>query len=192
MNITQAKDILGDHFSFTADDTHNVIKSLSLPKFAKVLDVGTGIGNMAIMLALHGCEVITGEPDADNSVYAKQDWLGNARKVKVDQMIHFEPFDAARMHFKENQFDGIFFLGSLHHIDESRRNSVLQECVRTSTPAAPVCFFEPNEHLINIILQNDPSHPAAADPNDYIQGLGLASEKINGIFFNAFILTRQT
>ena len=67
MNIEKAKDILGDRFSFTAEDTNNVLKDLSLPKFAKVLDVGTGIGNMAIMLALHGCQVTTGEPDHDDN-----------------------------------------------------------------------------------------------------------------------------
>ena len=67
-----------------------------------------------------------------------------------DQLIRFEPFDAANMQFEDNRFDGIFFLGSLHHIEEDLRINVVQECMRTSTPHAPICFFEPNENLMKI------------------------------------------
>ena len=192
MNIEKAKEILGDRFSFTADDTNNVIKDLPLPKFAKVLDVGTGIGNMAIMLALHGCQVTTGEPDHDDTIYAKQDWITNAKKVHVDQLIHFEPIDAAQMQFENNYFDGIFFLGSLHHIEEEQRRRVLEECTRTSTPQAPTCFFEPNKNLMPILLKNDPTHPNAADPTHYVDGLHLSCRQIPGIFFDAFIFQKQS
>ena len=37
---------------------------------------------MAITLALNGSSVLTGEPEFDESEYAKQDWLNNAKKVK--------------------------------------------------------------------------------------------------------------
>ena len=36
--------------------------------------VGTGKGNVAVSLALHGYRVLTGEPEEDDSEYAKQEW----------------------------------------------------------------------------------------------------------------------
>ena len=180
MDLDHVKKILGDRFSFTADDTCSVLTTINLPPSAKVLDVGTGLGNMAIMLALHGCDVITGEPDHDDSIYAKQDWREAAQKVNVEHLIRFNAFDAAAMPFEQNRFDGIFFLGSLHHIAEGDRTDVFKECVRTSTADGVICFFEPNAMLIDMIRKNDPSHPEAADPGNYSHGLGLSSRKIPG------------
>ena len=50
MNITEAKEILGDEFRFTVEDTNRIVQHLKLPKDAKILDVGTGIGSLAITL----------------------------------------------------------------------------------------------------------------------------------------------
>jgi len=87
MNMEKAKGILGKEFSFTADFTNEIIHDLRLQKDTMILDVGTGSGNMAIMLALNGYRILTGEPETDDSTYAKQDWLGNARKAGVDHLI---------------------------------------------------------------------------------------------------------
>lgn len=39
--------------------------------------------------------------------------------------------------------------------------------------------------------EKNPLHPHAADPNEYIQGLNLASQKMEGAFFDAFIFQKQ-
>jgi ubiquinone/menaquinone biosynthesis C-methylase UbiE len=192
LDLDQIKKTLGDRFSFTADDTHAVLKTITLPESAKVLDVGTGLGNMAIMLALHGYDVVTGEPEHDDSIYSKQDWLSGAEKVNVDNLIRFQAFDASVMPFEANRFDGIFFLGSLHHIPENNRTKVFRESIRTSKAEGVICFFEPNKNLIEMIRKNDPSHPDPADPGDYVHGLQLSSRKITGKLFDAFVFEKQT
>ena len=124
-------------------------------------------------------------------IYSKQDWLAAAKKVNVDGMIRFKAFDASDMPFESNWFDGIFFLGSLHHIPESDRKKVMKECVRTSTVDGAISFFEPNKILIEIIRKNDPSHPDAADPGNYVHELQLSTRKIMGKLFDAFVFEKQ-
>jgi SAM-dependent methyltransferase len=133
---------------------------------------------------------IAGEPAEDNSKYANHDWIQNAEKVGVDHLIKFKAFDARDMPFEDNAFDAIFFLGSFHHVEEEYRVNVLQECIRTSTADGLIGFFEPNQNAMKIIMELDPSHPEAADPSEYTQGLNLKFNKIEGSLFDAFIFKK--
>jgi ubiquinone/menaquinone biosynthesis C-methylase UbiE len=191
LNITDAKEILGEKYSFSAVDTNKVIQELKLPKNAKILDVGTGMGNLAITLALNGYNVLTGEPGDDQSIYANQNWHDNAKKVNVDHLIKFKAFDAEDIPYADGSFDAIFSLGTFHHVEATKRKKVLQEFIRTTKFDSIICFFEPNQKAIKMIRQSDASHPDAADPNKYSQGLDLICRKIKGSHFDAFFFQKR-
>ncbi len=191
MSITKAIEILGNEYSFSAVDTDKVIKELQLPKNAQVLEVGTGMGSLSITLALNGYKVVTGEPSDDDTIYAKQSWLQNAKKVNVDHLIDFQPFNASDIPYSDSTFDAIFCQGTLHHIAESERIKVVKEFFRTTKSDAIICFFEPNQKSINMIRETDALHPDAADPNKYINDPNLIYKKIEGTNFDAFVFQRH-
>ncbi len=189
MGFEEEKRLLGGEFSFIFEFINSVIQELELEKDAKILDVGTGKGRMAITLALNNYKVITGEPESDNSEYAKQDWLEDAKKVNIDHLITFKPFNAEEMPFEDELFDAIFIMGVLHHIND--RASTFKECVRTVKPNGVICIIEPTRKVIKNIRRNFPTHPDAVDPRDYMHDFTVSVEIKKNPFFNAFIIKKM-
>lgn len=189
MNIKEAKEILGNEISFMFDFINPVVQKLNLDKNAKILDVGTGQGRMAIILALNNYSVTTGEPEGDNTEYAKQDWLANAKKVNVDHLITFVHFNAEDMSFKNESFEAIFLLGAIHHIEN--KSSAFKEFIRTTKPSGIICIFEPTPKGIEAMRKRFPSHPDAVDPRDFAKNYNLSIEIKNSPLFDAFVFKKR-
>jgi len=186
MEVEEVKKVLGIEFSFMYDVINPILQDLKLDKDAKILDIGTGKGRMSITLALNNYRVLTGEPENDNSEYAKQDWLNDAKKVKVDQLITFKPFNAENLPFEDNYFDAIFIMGALHHIENPA--TAFKECVRVAKKRGYICAIEPTHKGIKIIRKKIPTHPAAEDPRNYIKDLPVEIKK--GFMFDVFIFKK--
>ena len=177
MDIEELEDVLGNEFAYIYKDIIPVIHDLKLEKTAKILEIGTGMGRMAITLALNNYKVITGEPENDETEYAKQDWLESARKVKVDHLITYIPLNAEDMPFENYSND---------------REAALKECYRILKLNGIVCVFEPNSDAIKFIQDNkNPTHPDAVDPRNYVQELRFTSELIKRPFYDTHILRKQ-
>lgn len=190
MDSTEISKILGPMFEGLAKDGGTVLKALGLPKDAAVLDVGTGSGKFAIYLALQGYQVLTGEPSTDTSHYAGKDWEQNAKSIGVRDNIRFQAFDAGNMPFDDQTFDAVFFYGVLHHVDEDVRADVLREALRVIKSGGAVVFFEPNQATLKKLSVNDPGHPPAANPSDYLAQDGIEEQKIGGVLMDIYIYTR--
>jgi ubiquinone/menaquinone biosynthesis C-methylase UbiE len=149
MDVEELKKVLGTEFSFLFDKINPILQYLDISRNARILDIGTGKGRMVIILAFNGYKVLTGEPESDISEYAKQNWLEDAKKVKLDNLITFKAFNAEKMPFEDNLFDAIFIQGALHHIDDM--GSAFNECIRTIKEKGVICILEPSRNGIKIV-----------------------------------------
>ena len=188
MDINEAKKLLGNEISFMFDFINPIVQNLDLDKNAKILDVGTGKGRMAIILALNKFKVITGEPERDHTEYAKRDWLMNAKKVNVDHLITFVHFNAEDMSFEKEFFDAIFLWGSLHHIE--KRDLAFKEFIRITKPRGIICISEPTPKGIEMMRKRFPSHPDAIDPRDLAKNYKLSVQVKNSPLFDAFVFKK--
>jgi len=189
MDLKQAKELIGGQFSFMADSVEKIVKHLALNKDSKILDIGTGIGKMAIILALHGYKVLTGEPMDDDTEYAKQDWRENAKKVGVDHLISFKFFNAETMPFDDESFDAVFIFGSFHHFKD--KEVTLKECFRVIHFDGLVCIIEPSKKNIEIIKKRRNNHPDYADPKDFIGNLPVKIEHQGDSEIDAYLITKK-
>jgi len=190
LDVEEIRNILGNEFAYMFNEINPVLQDLQLEKTAKILDIGTGEGWMTVILALNDYKVITGEPEDDESEYAKQDWLEPARKAKVEHLITYKPFNAEDMPFEDSSMDAIFILGSLHHIND--KGIALKECFRILKLNGIVCIFEPNSDAIKFIRERrSPTHPDAVDPRNYIQGVNFHLDLIKRPFYDVHILRKQ-
>lgn len=191
MDTKAISEVLGERFDVAAGDGSRALRELRLPADAAILDVGTGSGNFAIYLASQGYQVITGEPSTDTSQYAGRDWALNAEKAGVLDRIRFEALDATKLPFEAEAFDAVFFFGVLHHIDESVRSEVLREALRVSKENGAVVFFEPRTEMLERVRVDDPSHPPAANPSNYLRDQKVREQRIEGALMDIFIYRKS-
>lgn len=185
MNIGQVKEILGEEFGRVIDFLSSVVVKLELARNSRVLDVGTGRAHMAITLALHGYKVITGEPEGVNWA----DWRKSAKKVSIEEMITFKPFNAENLPFEDASFDAVFLYATFHHIDNKER--ALSEFLRVMKSKGILVIIELTEAGVNSVRERYRSHPDAVDPRDYTKGLGLKVKVIESKNLNAYIYKRS-
>ncbi len=190
MTSIEATEILGPMYRNISHDGKLALDELGLAPGAALLDVGTGAGKSAIFLASNGFDVTTGEPETDTTHYANLDWANNAEKMGVRERISFVPFNASQMPFGGASFDAVFFFGVLHHVDEDLRQAVLAESLRVAKNEGAVVFFEPRKETLKKVWTNDPGHPEAVNPADYLLEPKRSVQHIEGRMMDIFIVRK--
>ncbi|MFX1569248.1 MAG: class I SAM-dependent methyltransferase [Promethearchaeota archaeon] len=181
MMLEQIKEKLGEKFRRDADFLDLIIDDLKLDKKSKILDVGTGWGFMAITLALHDYEVITGEPEGAKWA----DWRSRAELVNVEDKITFKSFNAENLPFGDASFDAVFLYTSLHHI--SNKSRAISEILRVLKYDGYLLIIELTEEGVEKIKARHISHPNAIDPREFTKKFNLEAKLIHSKFLNAYI-----
>lgn len=167
---------------------------------AKVLDIGTGLGAMSILLVLRGHDLLTGEPEGDahshqhhesHSTHDKPDAHGwrcpsNARALCVEGRIRFRPLNAEGFPFPDDSFDALFMYDASQHID--KREIALGECLRVARHDGVVCVIEWTQASIEANEAKYGFRPDCIDPNDYVDGDDVSIELFAGKRVHAFVL----
>lgn len=201
MDFEKAKRVLDKtthgEFSFYADFVNKSIQKLNLDKSSEILDVGTGWGIMAILLALNGYNVLTGEPEglAEEEHFEEHNhhenshlnWKESAKAVGVIDKIEFHYLDAEDLPFPEQSFDAIFMLDSLQHI--KHKEQALKESLRVVKTKGIISIFEMNEKGVEHCQKKHRFTPDLVKPMNYLKGdKEVSVEVIAGKLVNAYVL----
>jgi ubiquinone/menaquinone biosynthesis C-methylase UbiE len=118
------------------------------PVLGKVLDVGTGPGRLAILLAKEeGAPVATLEFEGEGIQVARR----NAQEAGVADRIRFLRGDAGRLPFSSGSFDLVASANLIHHMDEPAL--AVSEMVRVCKPAGCVVVADMTEAGLDLLAE---------------------------------------
>jgi SAM-dependent methyltransferase len=210
MGLERYKQVINEDFSRDADHIDSIIKNFGLSKDSKILDIGTGLGAMSILLAMNDFDVLTGQPEKDpewdqhkehhcehhhpehesqHHENSSLDWRENAGAVGVEDKITFQHLDAVQLIFPDESFDGVFMYDSLQHI--KNRKAALTECLRVMKPQGLMCIIEWNKKSIKADEEKYGFKIDYIDPRKILDRDDLSFELIPGNWVNVFILRKQ-
>lgn len=129
-------------YGYDQDVSRNFILEKCLPIYNPVLEVGTGKGHMAVLLAKYA-DVITIDISKDEQKAAQL----NARFFEILHKIHFVACDAGKLPYKDLYFGLVVSVNAFHHFEEPF--AVLSEMIRVCKSKLVISDF--NQEGFNIV-----------------------------------------
>jgi ubiquinone/menaquinone biosynthesis C-methylase UbiE len=202
MNLETYKKVIGEDFSKDVEFIDSFIKTLNLGNKSKILDVGTGWGAMAILLALNGFHVLTGQPEVDpewddhkhhegedhHPNFPDFDWRKNARSVGVEDRIEFQNFDALNLDFPDGSFDGVFMYDALQHMKDKEK--ALNECIRVSASEGKLIVIEWNKKTVDYENEQFGYDIEYVDPRNILNRDDIEIKANEGEFMNIYMIKK--
>ncbi len=213
MSLTKYKQVISKDFTKDVDFISKTINQLNLDNKSVLLDIGTGIGAMSILLAIKGFNVLTGEPETHHKKNEEdhhnheehqelfgeghhehfncdwKDWRESAKEIGVYNKIKYQHFDAESLPFSEKTFDGIFLYDSLQHI--KNRKLAIEECLRVTKSNGIICVIEWNQKSIDEEYDKYGYNIEYLDPREILNRDDTSTEIFKGKYLNIFVILKN-
>lgn len=126
----------------------DLVKKLdALSGVARILDLGTGKGHLALALGRAGYSCISVDISDQELHYARM----NALYHHFDELIEFQKQDATRLSFETGAFDAVVTADMIHHLPDPE--PMLREMLRICRPDGQIIISDFNQKGFNIMDQ---------------------------------------
>lgn len=134
-------------FGYDTEQEMQFILEKAQPLYGDILEIGTGKGHFAAGLALEGHTFTTIDISEENQAFARL----NLQYLGLEKQAIFKTENAERLSFKNNSFDVIFSINTLHHLDNPFR--VLDEFVRVLSFEGKIILSDFNKAGFELVGQ---------------------------------------
>lgn len=221
MSLRKYKEVIHEDFLKDIDFIDKTIKQLNLQPESKIVDIGTGIGAMAILLALNDFNALTREPKIDKETDHSKNHKHNHNRGKYNEICQgSHHIDTAKENWehwgdwkvsakKIGVLDRIKFqhfnAEKLPFASESingifmydtlqhirNRDIALEECLRVLTPDGVICVIEWSNETIEHEKEAYGYEIEYVDPRDYLTTSKVSVEAIHGKFVIIYLIQKN-
>jgi ubiquinone/menaquinone biosynthesis C-methylase UbiE len=123
-------------FGYDVDKEREFILAAAQPISGRILEAGTGKGHFALALARAGHSFVTFDISQDEQQCAKL----NIAHFGFEKHVDFRIEDGEHTSFADGEFDVIFSVNVLHHLEHAYR--VLNEFIRILSPNGKIIIAD--------------------------------------------------
>ncbi|MEM8609950.1 MAG: bifunctional demethylmenaquinone methyltransferase/2-methoxy-6-polyprenyl-1,4-benzoquinol methylase UbiE [Myxococcota bacterium] len=123
------------------------VNAMALPENAQVLDLATGTGDLALMIArMHPDANVVG---SDPSVRMLEIGMDKVKRVGLEGRVDLQEGDAQALPFERDVFDGCCIAFGIRNVPD--RSAALREMARVTKPRGRVAVLELSEPNVGML-----------------------------------------
>ena len=180
-------------FGYDADKERKFILDVAMPVFGNVLEVGTGKGYFALLLAREGFIFSSVDISEEEQKFARL----NLKYFGLEKFADLRIENAECMSFDDKSFDVIFSINTFHHLENPFK--VTDEMIRLVTFEGKIVISDFTKKGLDIIDRMHKSesrihHVGVADLNkikEYLAGKGFTTQKEESKYQQVLIAYHQ-